>query len=206
MAEHLYTYINPTNPKHLEKACEVLARSRVIAYPTDVNWSIGCDATQTKAVKKLLSLKPEHPKNQPFSLLCESLTMISDIAFISNSAYRMLRRALPGPYTILLKPQKKLAHQIHDKRKTIGVRIPSSPLLLDLLKMYGKPIMTSSLVFDHGKKFSYGYEIDEIYGHGVDLILDLGEEMQAAVTSIVDLTEDTPLVIREGLGPTDFFR
>lgn len=205
VAEHIYTYTKPTNKKDLEKACEALSKSGVIAYPTDVNWALGCDATQVKAVKKLLALKPDHPKDKPFSLLCESLAMISSIAFLGNGAYRILRKALPGPYTILLKPQKKLARQIHDKRKTVGIRVPDSPLLLDLLEMYGKPLVTSSLVFED-KKFSYGYEVDEVYGHGLDVILDLGQEMEARQTSVVDMTEEPPQVIREGLGSIDFFR
>ena len=204
MAEHIYTYINPTNKKHLERACYFLEKGALIAYPTDVNWAIGCDASSPKALKKMQALKPYHPKDQPFSLICQSLSMISSVAYLDQSAYRMLRKALPGPYTILLKPQKKLVRLIHDKRKSVGIRVPNSPLLLDLVELYGKPLATSSLVFPD-TKFSYGSEIEDKIGHALDLILDLGEEVIPSETSIIDMTGDVPEILRQGEGSTDFF-
>lgn len=205
MAKHIYTHINPSNRKHLAKACCIFENGGVVAYPTDVNWAIGCDASNSKALKKILSLKPGHPKTQPFSLLCSSLSMVSQVAFLDHSAYRMLKKALPGPYTILLKPQKNLARQINDKRRTVGVRVPNCPLLLDLINYYKKPLATSSLVFEENQ-LHFGYEVDENYGYGIDLILDLGQELIPYETSIVDLTEGLPKIMRQGRGSTDFFK
>lgn len=205
LAEHIYTYINPTSKKHLEQACCALEKGGVIAYPTDVNWAIGCDPSKPKALKRMFALKPSHPKEQPFSLICNSLSMLAQVAFLDQSAYRMLKKALPGPYTLLLLPQKKLARQFKDKRKVVGVRVPDSPLLLDLIELYGKPLVTSSLVFPE-RTFFYGTEVHDAFGHCLDLILDLGEEVVAYETSIVDLTEGTPEIIRQGKGNTDFFR
>ena len=203
MAEHLYTYTNPTNPKHLEKACRVLSSGGVLAYPTDVNWAIGCDASNSKALKRVFAIKKAHPKERPLSFLCSNVSMISQIAAVEHVHYRLLKRAFPGPYTIFLKPQKKLARKIGEKREKLGVRVPENALLLDLIEAYGSPLATSSLVFEE-ERFTYGYEVERVHGHALDLILDLGEEVIPRETTIIDLTEGEPELVREGEGKIDF--
>lgn len=204
MAEHFYTHIDPVNEKHIALAAETLAKGGVIAYPSDVNWAVGCDPSQTKALKRILQLKPEHPKKQPFSLLCQDLSMVSQVASLSSSAYRDLKKILPGPYTALLKSNATFLRKIKDKRQVVGVRVPQSPLLLSLIEYYDKPIATSSLGVEEG--LSFGYQIEERFGHGIDLILDLGEEVIPLETTILDLTGDELVVVREGVGSIKYFK
>jgi len=207
MTQHIYTYINPTSARDLSVACRALENDGVIAYPTDVNWAFGCKPSSRKAMEKIRSLKPFHPKEQPFSLLCNSLSMIASVAHIENFSYRLIKRALPGPYTFILNRTHDLPRQIKDKRKTVGVRIPDSPLLSDLIEMFGGPIATTSLPGqgEGEKPLTFGYEIESLYGHGIDVILDLGDEVHGNETTIVDFTDGTVLVRREGIGCLKMF-
>lgn len=208
MAKHIYTYANPTSVRDLEAACEVLKHGGLIAYPTDVNWAIGCDASMSKAIGRIQKIKPLHPKKQPFSLLCHSISMISEVAHIEHFAYRLLKKTLPGPYTYLFKRNKNLPKQINDKRKVVGVRVPDCELLLDLVKMYNKPLLTTSLPqLDEvgAQSISFGYEIEQCFGHQIDLILDLGEEVLPHNSTIVDFSEGQVEVLRVGLGDTSLF-
>ena len=205
MAKHLYTFINPTSKKHLEKASELLNKDGIIAYPTDVNWALGCNASSPKALSRLQALKPFHPKAQPFSLLCDSLSMVAQVANVSDVAFRVLRKILPGPYTLLLESNKMLPRQIKDKRKTVGVRVPQSPLILDLINCFGGPLLTTSISQyeiskDNFVSIRYGYELDEHLGHGLDLILDLGEEVVPLETTIIDMTQSQLELVRQGVG------
>jgi tRNA threonylcarbamoyl adenosine modification protein (Sua5/YciO/YrdC/YwlC family) len=208
VAKLLYTYVNPTSPKDLKEACRVLENGGVIAYPTDVNWAFGCDPLSKSAIEKIRQLKPHHPKEQPFSLLCNSISMVSTIADVDGSSFSILKKIFPGPFTILLKRNRTLARQLKDKRKLVGVRIPDSPLLLDLIQTYGKPIATASIPYsieDHNRHHTehllhFGYEVDELYGHGLDLILDLGQEVPANETTVVDLSEGEWTLVRQGMG------
>jgi tRNA threonylcarbamoyl adenosine modification protein (Sua5/YciO/YrdC/YwlC family) len=208
VAKHLYTYINPLAEKHIQAALDVLKNDGIIAYPTDVNWAVGCDASSVKAIKKIQQLKAQHPKEQPFSLLCDSLSMVAQFALLEQPAYRALRKILPGPYTVLLPSNRSLPKLIHDKRKSVGIRIPQSPLLLGLIAAFQKPLLTSSLA--HGETpeeeaIRFGYTIEERFGHHIDLILDLGEEVIPGETSIIDFTTGEATVVRIGLGDVSMF-
>ena len=209
MAKHIYTYVNPSSERDLAQACKVLENDGVIAYPTDVNWAFGCDASSRKAIARIRQLKPHHPREQPFSLLCNSISMVASVGYIENSAYRLLKKCLPGPYTLLLQRTHDLPRQIKDKRKIVGVRVPDCPLLLDLVGAYGKPIATTSMPCyeqKDKKPATYGFEVEEQYGHGIDLILDLGEEMHPNETSIVDMSDDSGgKIIRVGSGDISLF-
>lgn len=207
MAQHLYTFVNPCVEKHLDLACEVLRNDGVIAYPTDVNWAFGCSASSRKALDKIRQLKPDHPDDQPFSLFCSSLSMVARIANVENHAYRVLRKILPGPYTILLKSNRTLPKQIGDKRATVGVRVPKAPLLLELMKVFETPLATTSLPqqknASSSNEFRFGYEIEEHFGHALDLILDLGQEIVPRETTILDMCSTDIEVVRKGEGNID---
>ncbi|MFK7872076.1 MAG: L-threonylcarbamoyladenylate synthase [Oligoflexales bacterium] len=194
----IYTWVNPTSEKDMAKACYVLENDGVIAYPTDVNWGFACDVRRAKAVQKLRRLKPSHPKQQPFTLICKDLSMVSELAIVEQPAYRILRRILPGPWTVLLKSQKSLPKQIFDKRENVGVRVPQSPLVLDLIERLGAPLLSTSMPQEDLLQF--GYQVDEKYGHALDLILDLGDAVPWLETSILDLTEHEPILVRHGEG------
>jgi tRNA threonylcarbamoyl adenosine modification protein (Sua5/YciO/YrdC/YwlC family) len=208
VAKHIYTYINPLAEKHISEALRLLENDGLIAYPTDVNWAVGCAADSVKAVRRIQQLKNDHPKGQPFTLLCNSLSMVAQVAVVEQSTFRYLRKILPGPYTAILPSNKGLPKIIHDKRKSVGIRIPACPLVLGLITALGRPLLTSSL--PHGEQFGdeairFGYDIEGRFGHQIDLILDLGEEVISGETTIVDFTSGSPEVIRKGLGDVSIF-
>jgi tRNA threonylcarbamoyl adenosine modification protein (Sua5/YciO/YrdC/YwlC family) len=209
MARHVYTYINPTSERDLDAACKVLEDNGVIAYPTDVNWAFACDAANVKALDRIRLLKPMHPKERPFSLVCWSISMASEVVNIDNAAYRYLKRALPGPYTVILERFRSLPRQIKDKRRTVGLRIPDSPLILELVKKYGKPLATTSVPPVRGiegeEAPKFGYQVFEVFGHGIDLVLDLGDEVPGGESTIVDMTAGEPVLVRLGLGDPKIF-
>ncbi len=214
MSEHLYTFTDPINEKDVDKAIAVLENDGIIAYPTDFNFAFGCDATKPALLEKIKLLKPDHPKERPFGLLCSSMSMVSEVANIDNWAYRLLKKAWPGPYTILLPSSRSLPKQIHDKRKVVGVRVPKNPLLLAIVEKFGKPLATTSVpnVTAHDSSGQlvqrppqFGYEVYEKFGHGIDLLLDLGDEVSGEESSVVDMSEDSPEIVREGVGDTKIF-
>jgi len=214
MAQHIYTYDNPPAERDLARTVRVLAVGGVIAYPTDINWAIGCDAASSKALDRIHQLKPTHSKERPFSLICSSISMAAEYASIDNAAYRLLRKAWPGPYTVLLTATRTFPRQLKDKRRVVGIRIPASPLLTAIVDQLGRPLATtsapalSSLQDADGEGENpphFGYEVAAAYGHALDLVLDLGAELAGLESTIVDLTGGTPEVVRKGAGDPALF-
>ena len=206
MAKHLYTYVDPVVESHIDRAVEVIRSGGIIAYPTDVNWAFGCDAANVKTLDRIRMLKPFHPKERPFSLICSDLTMVASVANVDSQAYRILRKVLPGSYTILLARNRSLARQIKDKRKIVGIRIPRSPLLLAIVEKFGHPIATTSVPLLQEAPSAtpvparFGFEVLENFGHALDLVIDLGEAVPGLESTIVDLSEGIPHLVRLGFG------
>lgn len=201
MADHIYTYIDPPSERDLARTCKVLEQGGIIAYPTEVNWAIGCDAANVKALDRIRALKPFHPKERPFALLCSSISMAAQVGNIDHSAYRFLKKAWPGPFTVLVLRNKSLPRQIKDKRPVVGIRVPDSPLVLALIEQFGKPLATTSVPnLPDGGPMHHGYEVNEHFGHGLDLILDLGDDVEGHESTIIDLSEGFPRLIRLGAG------
>ncbi len=221
MATHLYTYEDPPRERDLDQAVQTLEQGGVLAYPTDLNWAFGCDATNTKALDRIHRLKPTHPKDRPFTLLVSSIAMAAEYGFIENSAYRLLRRAWPGPYTILLNSTRTLPRQLKDKRRVVGIRIPRSQLVCAVVERLGRPLATTSVppltaeggaATDFGDDDQvladparFGYQVFEEFGHGLDLLLDLGHELPGLESTIVDLTTGIPEIVRRGAGDPELF-
>jgi len=204
MGQHLYTYIDPPNPRHLKLVAEILARGGVVALPAGTNWMFCCDAASKKGVSRIQLLKPMHPKEKPFSLICSSISMASKMARIDNHAFRSLSRICPGHFTILFRSSKHVPKLLDQKRTTVGIRIPDEPLTLAVVEHYGKPLIATSVPEgDDGRLLTMGYAIQESYGHGLDLVLDLGEELIGRETTILDFTSGEAEVIREGAGAID---
>ena len=205
--KHIYTHQNPLVEKDVDEACAILEAGGVVAYPTDVNWAFGCDSANAKAMDKIRMLKPGHPKERPFSLICDSISMASQYGNIEHAAYRVLRKALPGPFTVLLERNRSLPRQMKDNRKVVGIRIPDSELVRGLATRLGRPIATTSVPYvtafsSDGELEAprFGYQIMEAFGHALDLILDLSEELPGTETTIVDFTQGTSEIVRIGAG------
>jgi len=212
MGIHVYTYDDPPSERDLGRALRALADDGLLAFPNDENWAFGWDAASSKAADKIRLLKPDHPKAMPFSLLCSSMSMAAEYAHIGTNAYRLLRRAWPGPYTVLLNTSHTFPRQLKDKRRVVGIRIPNCQMIRVLVEKLGRPLATTSVpplipgsddVPPIMRRF--GYEVFEAYGHGIDILLDLGAELSGIESTIVDFTEDTPVIVRRGAGDPTLF-
>jgi tRNA threonylcarbamoyl adenosine modification protein (Sua5/YciO/YrdC/YwlC family) len=209
LASHLYTWVNPVRESHIEKICDVLSNDGVIALPLDVAWAFICDAASAKALDRIHRLKPEHPKTRPFSLICSSVSMASRVCSIDDQVYRWLKKSLPGPYTVLLERHASLPRQIKDKRREVGLRIPDDPLVQAIVEKLGHPLAASTVPpaqgVDGNGHPSFGSEVMDLWGHALEMVVDLGQESPRQETTIIDLTSGQPQLVRLGSGSPEAF-
>lgn len=194
-------YPDNPNPRELERVVSILRDGGVIIYPTDTVYGIGCDITKPKAVERIIKIKELKPKEAQFSFICSDLSHIANFAKVDNSTFKLLKRNLPGPFTFVLPGLNRVPNYFLSKRKTVGIRIPDHTIPLELVRMLGNPILTTSLK-DDDEVIEYTTDpelIYERYGEVVDVIVDGGYGDNVAST-IVDCTSDEPEVIREGKG------
>lgn len=193
-------HINPKNPQKrlIEKAAEVLKAGGVIAYPTDTIYGLGCDLYNKKAIQRIYQIKRRDPK-KPFSFICSDLKHISEYAQVTNLAYRIMKRYLPGPYTFILPGTKLVPRIMLTKRKTVGIRVPDHPICLALVKALGNPIISTSANLSGEEALTDPREIEETLGSQIDLIID-GGILAVQPSTVVSLIDDEVRVVRQGLG------
>ncbi len=199
--------INPENPqlRLIEQVIKKVKNGAIICYPTDTGYGIGCDLFNQKAIKRLIQLK-KRPKQKPFSFMCSDLTHISQYAHVSNSAYRLLKRNLPGPYTFVMPGTKLVPKIMATKQKTVGIRVPAHPICKLLIETLGNPVINTSVLLDEEENsLSEPFQIEEYLTNRVDIIID-GGRIFPDPSSIIDLTGDFPVVLREGKGDVTPFR
>ena len=191
--------INPQNPQQrlINTVCEVLDKGRLIAYPTDTFYGIGCDLFNKKAIQRIYKLK-NRPLSKPFSFICDSLKEISRYAQVTNYAYKTMKRFLPGPYTFILEGTKLVPKIMLTKRKTVGIRVPDNKICLTIVKTLGRPIISTSAGLDDP------YSIKESYSSYLDIIID-GGVLYPSPSSVISLIGDVPEVVREGKGDVSSF-
>ena len=161
--------------------------------------------TSRRAMARIRQLKPMHPKEQPFSMICSSISMATEVARVDAYAFRLLNRLCPGHYTVLLPSSKSLPKLLKNKRAVVGVRIPDEPLVLAIVERFKQPLMATSVPSrEDGSLLTLGYEVHERHGHGLEMVLDLGAELLGLPTSIIDLTSSEIKVVREGAGDVSF--
>ncbi|NOQ66407.1 MAG: threonylcarbamoyl-AMP synthase [Desulfobacterales bacterium] len=198
--------INPDNPhqRHIRQIAEKLRNGAVICYPTDTVYGIGCDIFNQKAIKKIFQIK-QRAKHKPFSFMCSSLKNVNDYGHVSNMAYRIMKKALPGPFTFVLSASKLVPKIMITKQKTVGIRVPDNNICLALIEELGNPILTTSAILDkEGVPLSEAYEFDELLGNMVDLIIDGGMVFPDPST-IVSFTGEEPEILRQGKGDISQF-
>lgn len=206
-AEIIELYQGNLDERKLQKVVECLKNGGIIIYPTDTVYSMGCDIFNTKAVEKLSKIKGIKLQLNNFSIVCHDLSNISTYAKVSNNTFRLLKRALPGPFTFILPATGDLPKTLQTKRKTIGIRIPDHEIPLKIIEMLGNPIITTSVKDDIDDILEYPNEIEVIYSQNsekVDIIIDggwCGIEPSTVVLAIDDDFE----VIREGVGDLSEF-
>jgi len=192
--------INPQNPQKrlVTKVCEALEQGKIIAYPTDTFYGIGCDLMNKKGIELIYKLK-NRPLKQPFSILCDSLKEISLYAKVSNYAYKTMKRCLPGPYTFILEATQLVPKIMMTKRRTVGIRVPDNKICLAIVRTLGRPIISTSAGFDDP------ISIEEAYRKSLELVVD-GGALFPEPSSVISLIDDVPEVIREGKGDVSLFR
>lgn len=197
--------INPKSPqsRSIRKVVEVLKAGGIIGYPTDTIYGVGCDLFNQEAIRKIHRLK-KIEGNKPLSFICADLKDISHYAFVSNYAYKMMKRLLPGAYTFILRATKVVPKMAMTKQKTVGIRIPDNKICLALVRELGHPIVSTSVYKPDEGLFNDPNEIEERFGKKLDLVID-GGVIVAEHSSMVDLSDEIPRVIRKGKGDVSLF-
>jgi tRNA threonylcarbamoyl adenosine modification protein (Sua5/YciO/YrdC/YwlC family) len=187
-------------PRKIGQAHAALERGDVIAYPTDSVYGLGCDILSRKGVEALYRMKNMR-QDQLLSFVCPDLADISRYAIVGDAAYRVMRRLLPGPYTFILAATKEVPKSLRMKRKTVGVRVPSHPVTLALTRALGRPLVSTSASWEG----EYLIDPAEIEARFPDLALVLdSDEVGLTPSTVIDLSDGEPVVVRAGAGPVDF--
>ncbi|MEA3361226.1 MAG: L-threonylcarbamoyladenylate synthase [Thermodesulfobacteriota bacterium] len=191
-------YINPDNPqkRFIDRVVQELDRGGVIIYPTDTFYGIGCDLFNKKAIQRIYQIK-RRPLKKPFSFVCSDLKNISLYAQVSNFAYRIMKRSLPGPYTFILEGTKLVPKLMLTKRRAVGIRVPENKICLEIVKELGRPIVSTSVQLDEPSL------IHDTYSSLLDLVID-GGVISYEPSTIVSLIDDNLEVIRRGKGEVNF--
>lgn len=195
-------YDNP-HPKDIQLIVDCLKNDGLIIYPTDTVYSIGCDITRPKAIEKLCRLKNIKPEKANFSFVCSDLSHLSNYTKpISNSLFRVMKKALPGPYTFILEANGNVPKLLKQNKKTVGIRVPDNIICNTIIKALGNPIITTSLHNMEDDILDYYTDpevIHDQYQKLVEIVIDGGFGNLYAST-VLDCSEDEIVVIREGLG------
>jgi tRNA threonylcarbamoyl adenosine modification protein (Sua5/YciO/YrdC/YwlC family) len=187
-------------PRKIAQALAVLERGGVIAYPTDSVYGLGCDLLSKRGIETLYRMK-SMPEHQLLSFVCPDLSDIARYALVSDAAYRVMRRLLPGPYTFILPATKEVPRLLRMKRKTVGVRVPSHPVTLALTHALGRPLVSTSASVD-GEFLIDPADIEQRFPE-LELVLD-AEGVGLTPSTVIDLSGDEPVLVRAGAGSVDF--
>lgn len=195
---------NP-NPRHIKMILECLNDDGVIIFPTDTIYGIGCSINSSKAFERIAQIKGVRKEKANFSFIFHDLSMLSQFTKpISNDLYKLMKRNLPGPFTFIVEANNNIPKLFQSKKKTIGIRIPEQPIITNIVRELGSPIMTTSIL-DEDEISGFLTDPEEIYDRykdRVDLILDGGYGDNQEST-IVDCTDNEIVVLRQGKGVLD---
>lgn len=197
-----YLSIHSENPQErlIAKAVDSLRRGGLMIYPTDSVYAIGCHIGDKSALERIRSIR-QLDKNHNFTLVCRDLSELGSYARVENSAFRLLKSKTPGPFTFILNATSEVPKRLqHPKRKTIGIRVPNSAIVKALLEELREPIMSVTLTMpDDQYPLTDPYEIKQLMNHHVDVIVD-GGYCGLEPTTVIDLTDHTPKLLRQGAG------
>jgi tRNA threonylcarbamoyl adenosine modification protein (Sua5/YciO/YrdC/YwlC family) len=201
--------IHPQNPegRKINHVVETLKRGGIIVYPTDTIYGIGCDLMNRKSIERLCQIMDIKPQKLNLSFICNDLSHISEyVRKIDTPVFKILKKALPGPYTFILESSSKVPKILNVNKKTVGIRIPHHNIPLAIVNILGNPLITSSIKDDDVIK-EYTTDPDEIYEdfkNKVDLVIDGGPGGNIAST-VIDCTGDEIILVRQGLGEVASF-
>jgi tRNA threonylcarbamoyl adenosine modification protein (Sua5/YciO/YrdC/YwlC family) len=200
-----YFQIHPVNPQArlIRQAVEIIRADGLIVYPTDSSYALGCHVGDKRGMERICRIRALDKKHN-FTLVCRDLSEIAIYAKVDNSAYRLLKSLTPGPYTFILSATHEVPRRLQNpKRKTIGIRVPDHPIAQALLAELGEPLMSSTLILP-GKDMpeTEAEEIRERLEREVDLVID-GGHCGFEPTTVIDMSEGAPQVLRQGCGAVD---
>ncbi len=197
-----YIFIHPENPQQrlIEQAVEIIRKDAVVVYPTDSAYALGCHIGDKNSMESIRQIR-QLDKNHNFTLMCRDLSELATYAKVSNQTFRMLKQNTPGPYTFILEATSEVPRRLmHPKRKTIGLRVPNNPITLALLEALNEPLMSVTLIMPGDEyPLTDPYDIRTALERRVDLIID-GGYCGLEPTTVVDMTGDAPVVLRQGMG------
>ncbi|BCR04837.1 threonylcarbamoyl-AMP synthase [Desulfuromonas versatilis] len=196
--------INPDNPQPrlIKRIVECLKQGGVIAYPTDTTYGIGCDIFNKKGVKKIYQIKQRDPR-KPFSFICSDLSDVANYAQVSNFAFKIMKRHLPGPYTFVLEATRVVPDLLTTKQKTVGIRIPQNPIALAIVQELGHPLVTTSANISGEESIGDPQEIENSLGRMLDYVVD-GGILMGDPSTVISLIDDQIEVLRQGSGDTSW--
>ncbi len=189
-------------PRRIDQVVDVLKSGGLVAYPTDTVYGIGCDIFNKGAVERLQRLVNQIKGDDHDSLLsfiCKDLSNIAEYAYVHDGAYRWLKKLLPGPYTFVLEATKLVPKVMHNRRKTVGIRVPDTAIPIRMIDYLGNPVANTSATDRDGDLIPDPWTIEELYGHAVDVIIDGGYVFPEPST-VLDFTGDHPALLRQGKG------
>ncbi len=197
--------IHPDNPQQrlIDKAVEIINGGGVIVYPTDSGYALGCHPGDKAAMERIRSIRQVDARHN-FTLVCRDLSEIALYAKVENSVYRLIKNHTPGPYTFILKATKEVPRRLQNpKRKTIGLRVPGNRIAQTLLETLSEPLMSSTLILPgDDMPLTDPYDIRDTLEHSLDLVID-GGYCGFEPTTVVEFTDDVPVVVRRGQGSVD---
>lgn len=206
MSEIIKIYNENPNEKQIAKVVQVLRNGGLVIYPTDTVYGLGCDITNTKALEKIAKIKGVKLEKANFSFICSDLSNLADyVKQIDTATFKILKRALPGPYTFILPGNNDLPKDFK-KKKTVGIRVPDNNIARMIVEKLGNPIVSTS-IHDEDDVIEYTTDpelIFEKWQNIVDLVVDGGYGDNTAST-VIDLSGTEPVIIREGKGSLDIF-
>lgn len=194
--------IHPDNPQArlIRQAVDIIREGGVVVYPTDSAYALGCHIGDKAALDRIRRIRKLDAKHN-FTLVCSDLSEIATYAKVDNTAYRLLRHCTPGPYTFILRATSEVPRRLlHPKRKTVGLRVPDNPIAAALLADLGEPLMSVTLIMPGDElPLIDPYDIRQTLEHDVDLVID-GGYCGMEPTTVVDLADEAPIVLRVGKG------
>jgi len=192
--------INPDNPQQrlIDQVVEVLEKGGVIAYPTDTTYGIGCSIFSKKGVDRIYQIK-QRERKKPFSFICPTQSEIANYAKVSNYAFKLMKRLLPGPYTFVLEATRIVPDLLQTRQKTVGIRIPDNAICMAIVSTLGHPIVTTSANLSGEEPIGDPLDVYSAMGKQLDIVID-GGVLPPDVSSVVSLLGDSPEVLRRGIG------
>ncbi len=206
MAQYFQIHPQTPQPRLIRRAVEVIREGGLIVYPADSSYALGCQIDNKSALERIRRIR-QLGEEHHFALVCRDLSQIANFAKIGNEAFRLIKLLTPGPFTFILKATREVPRRLqHPKRKTIGIRLPASPILQALVEELGEPLFSSTLILPGEETaMSDPYEIRERLEKEVDLIID-ADQIPYEPTTIIGLTEDMPEIIRQGKGVVNYLK